>query len=62
MPSCEKCWWDSYRMWRAGDGDRVKIYQRLLKERDKTGPCTPKEQAGEYWDEEKQMDTRDIKS
>jgi len=36
-------------------------YHDLLQER-KDNPCTPKEQAGQFWDEKKQCDSRLIKS
>ena len=55
----EKCWSDAYTKSYGGNGDQVEWYQKLLKER-KDKPCTPKEQAGDYWDEDKQMDSRDI--
>jgi hypothetical protein len=32
-------------------------YHDLIEER-KDNPCTPKEQAGQFWDEEKQCDSR----
>lgn len=57
MPSCEKCWNDAGGIAHLEGGNKVEIYHKLLEGRDKT-PCSPKEQAGEYWDEEKQVDTR----
>ena len=57
MAGCEKCWWDAYKESLYRGGDRVEIYHKLLEER-KDNPCTPREQAGEYWDEEKQCDIR----
>jgi len=42
MPSCEKCWSDSYTMSRASGEDRVEIYQELIDERQ----CSLEEQAG----------------
>jgi len=52
--SCEKCWADAY----MGDyGDQAARYQQLIEER-KANPCTPREQAGEWWDEETQRDSR----
>ena len=56
---CEKCWGDAFTKSYGGNGDQVDWYLKLLKER-KDKPCTPKEQAGDYWDEDKQMDSRDI--
>ena len=60
MASCEKCWNDAGREAYLEGGDKVEIYHRLLKERDKN-PCSPKEQAGQWWDEEKQIDVRLLK-
>lgn len=55
MSSCEKCWTDSYD---RGDGDsQYERYSVLLKERE-ANPCTPEQQAGQWWDEDKQIDTR----
>ena len=58
MSSCEKCWADAYR--RALSQPMIsqsKHYHDLLKER-KDSPCAPREQAGQFWDEEKQCDRR----
>lgn len=57
MSSCEKCWADAYM---GPYGDQVDKYQRLIKERE-NNPCTPEEQAGEWWDKEKKIDTRKLK-
>ena len=46
---CEKCWKDA--------GSRYDEYVLLLKSR-KDCPCSPQEQAGEYWDERKKIDRR----
>jgi len=54
MPSCEKCWEDAFIPYIGTDVDK---YWRLLKERE-NNPCSPKEQAGQWWDEEKQCDSR----
>ena len=43
MPSCERCWHDSAMARYTGDTEE---YARLLAERDKTGGCTPEQQAG----------------
>lgn len=45
MASCEKCWRDAHR---APDASVADEYARLLKQRDRTNPCTPEEQAGEH--------------
>jgi len=58
MSACEKCWNDAYNY---GMGDQPKKYRELLEER-KDNPCTPREQAGQWWDEEKQCDSRLIKA
>jgi len=53
MPACEKCWADAFDPY----GDHVEAYRKLLQER-KNHPCSPKEQAGQWWDEESQSDKR----
>ncbi len=55
--SCEKCWNDAGIMAASGLGLKHEIYHELLKER-QDKPCSPKEQAGEWWDEERQCDKR----
>jgi hypothetical protein len=57
MSACEKCWSDSYFIWRLTGKPREECYSKLLKERE-ANPCTPKQQAGDWWDEEKQIDRR----
>lgn len=53
MSACEKCWRDA-----RGDPDR---YRELLEQR-KSNPCSPEEQAGEWWDKVKQADIRDAET
>ena len=60
MRSCEKCWDDAGMMAMEGLGYKADLYRKLIKERDKN-PCSPKEQAGQWWDEEKQCDIRSNK-
>jgi len=58
MSCCEKCWSDAYKRLIANPSKSLREhYEDLLIERDKH-PCSPKEQAGIYWDEEKQIDKR----
>lgn len=60
MAACEKCWTDAFHRSREAFGkSQAEHYQKLIEER-KDNPCTPKQQAGEYWDEEKQCDKREI--
>jgi hypothetical protein len=59
MAGCEKCWGDAYFKSVITGKDHVECYKELL-ERRKNKPCTPQEQAGGYWDEEKQCDRREI--
>jgi len=54
---CEKCWGDAYRRSFFSGKDQIDCYHELLEER-KNNPCTPEEQAGDYWDEENQCDSR----
>ncbi len=58
MSSCEKCWADAYRMVMGGNADsQTEAYMQLIEER-KDNPCSPKDQAGQWWDDEKQCDSR----
>ena len=57
MASCEKCWGDAYVRSLSTLKDQVDHYNDLLAER-KDDPCTPEEQAGQWWDEEKKCDSR----
>jgi hypothetical protein len=58
--SCEKCWKDAYSRVRADTSkSQARHYEALLKERHQQKDiCTPEEQAGDYWDKDKQIDTR----
>ena len=60
MASCEKCWGDAYMYSFGTSQTQSEAYHELLEER-KENPCTPIEQAGQFWDEEKQVDKRSIK-
>jgi len=57
MPMCEKCWGDAYLPSRMCGTDQVNEYHRLMDERS-VNPCTLRQQAGQWWDEEKQRDSR----
>lgn len=58
MAACEKCWGDAYaRAVSDTSKDQADHYHDLLRER-ALDPCTPRGQAGQWWDEEKQVDTR----
>ena len=61
MPTCEKCWGDAYIRSRESWKTQTECYYELLEER-KDSPCLPREQAGQFWDEEHQCDRRDVKS
>ena len=54
---CEKCWGDAYLRHYNTGRSQSECYEEILKER-KDNPCSPKEQAGQFWDEEKQIDKR----
>lgn len=57
MPMCEKCWADAYDPYSAES--QVDRYNRIMEERNKAGKiCTPEQQAGDWWDAEKQIDKR----
>ena len=61
MATCEKCWADAYRAAMSDPyKDQATHYDRILADRNLHGPiCTPREQAGPWWDEERQCDTRE---
>ena len=54
MTSCEKCWEDAGLKSRITGESKAECYSKLLRERD-ANPCTPKEQAGMWWDEKSQL-------
>jgi len=58
--ACEKCWEDAYSLSRSNGLPQHVNYIRLLEERG-SNPCSPKEQAGQFWDSEKRIDKREDK-
>lgn len=60
MSACEKCWGDAFRRAYGSGRSQAECYEEILAERRDT-PCTPKQQAGQWWDEERQCDSRLIK-
>lgn len=60
MACCEKCWSDAYRaMIEDSTNSQAEWYEEIKDRRTLFGPiCTPKEQAGQWWNEEKQKDSR----
>ena len=55
MASCEKCWWDAgLRAMEDFSKSKVEHYIDLLKERI-DNPCSAREMAGQWWNEEKTM-------
>jgi len=62
MSMCEECWGDAYMGTLAHPTkSQPDHYEELLEER-KDNPCSPKQQAGQFWDEKSQMDSRFNKS
>lgn len=60
MASCEKCW-SVARARHISDPHKsvTDHYYDVMAEVQNSGKaCTPKEQAGQYWDEENEIDTR----
>ena len=56
---CEKCWGDAWlRAYTSIGKTQSECYRELLRERKNT-PCTPQEQAGQFWDGGRQRDSRD---
>jgi len=60
MSACEKCWGDAYLRSMGSGKSQPEMYTELVEER-KENPCSEKQQVGQFWDEEKQMDRRKIK-
>jgi len=60
MASCEKCWKDAYLRSYGIGKSQVDCYAELIRER-KDNPCSEKEQAGQFWDDEKGIDKRKIR-
>lgn len=59
MPSCEKCWSEASRRAMFLGGSVSDHYYRVMKEAEDSGiVCTPREKAGQFWDEERQCDSR----
>jgi len=58
MPACERCWGDAFHKSRITGRSQGECYTELIEER-KNKPCTQKEQAGDYWNEENQCDKRE---
>ncbi len=56
---CEKCWGDAYMRTMGNDRSQTDNYIEILKERE-NNPCSPRDQAGQWWDEEKQRNRRDL--
>ena len=57
MASCEKCWNDACLRMRMTGKSQHECYYELLNER-KDNPCSEKERAGQFWDEQKGIDKR----
>jgi hypothetical protein len=59
MPSCERCWSEASARAVGTHRPTIDVYYEVVKEREDAGLiCTPQEQAGQWWDEEKQRDSR----
>lgn len=58
MPSCEKCYAEARTRAMCEGGDVTEHYYRVMKEAEESGqPCTPREKAGQWSDEERQCDS-----
>lgn len=57
MSACEKCWADASAKAIMLGGSVTDHYKTLLDER-KDAPCSPEEQAGQWWDKERGIDSR----
>lgn len=63
MASCEKCWAIAVsRCISNPSKSKTDHYYDVMAEAQSSGKCcTPKEKAGQFWDEEKQCDSRVLK-
>lgn len=59
MPMCEKCWGDAYMRSYGSMQDQSAAYIELMEERKDDHQCTPRQQSGQWWDEDKQKDSRE---
>ena len=58
MPMCEKCWGDAWDGGHFGGCEtQTDRYAQLLEER-KDSPCSPEQQAGQFWDPTLGVDIR----
>lgn len=57
MSACEKCWGDAFSRSYGSGRSQAECYTEILKERE-NNPCSPREQAGQYWDKEHGCDSR----
>ena len=61
MTCCEKCWEEAESMSRYTILTQKECYDHIIKLRETNGiVCSPKEQAGQFWNEELQYDNRMI--
>ena len=60
MSACEKCWGDAYLRMMTTGKPQSECYTKILEERE-SDPCTPEEQAGDWWDDELKIDSRTLK-
>ena len=61
MTMCEKCWGRAYFRSLYSGKSQAECYLIILKEVEDSGTtCTPEEQAGQFWDDEKEIDTREL--
>ncbi len=55
---CERCWGDAFIRKMLHGGSQVENYKILVADREREDPCSPQDQAGQFWDKEKQRDRR----
>jgi hypothetical protein len=57
MSTCEKCWGDAWIRSLSSMRSQWECYLELVEER-KGNPCSPRDQAGQFWDEDLKRDKR----
>jgi hypothetical protein len=61
MACCEKCWAEAFTRAATLGGYQLDRYAEIVAERRAMGTvCTPEEQAGQWWDADRQCDSRTI--
>ncbi len=56
--TCEKCWDDARQLAAQHNSGATEAWYRVLLTERREHPCSPREQAGQFWDDDRQIDRR----